>query len=83
MVHRRDFIAGSGAAFGTALLCPEAVLEAEELGRARTVSVFHTTDLHGHIDVRPIDIHSDSELLVRFIERERLPKAPQWHVFRK
>ena len=50
MVHRRDFIAGSGAAFGTALLCPEAVLEAEELGRARTVSVFHTTDLHGHIE---------------------------------
>jgi 2',3'-cyclic-nucleotide 2'-phosphodiesterase (5'-nucleotidase family) len=32
-----------------AWLDSEAVLRADELGRARTISIFHTTDLHGHI----------------------------------
>ncbi len=34
---------------GVAWLDPAAILQADELGRARTVSIFHTTDLHGHI----------------------------------
>ena len=34
---------------GAAWLDPEAILRADELGRARTISIFHTTDLHGHI----------------------------------
>jgi 2',3'-cyclic-nucleotide 2'-phosphodiesterase (5'-nucleotidase family) len=49
MTRRRDFLAGAGASLGTAWLDPEAILQADELGRARTVSIFHTTDLHGHI----------------------------------
>jgi 2',3'-cyclic-nucleotide 2'-phosphodiesterase (5'-nucleotidase family) len=49
MTRRRDFLAGAGASLGMAWLDPEAVLRADELGRARTISVFHTTDLHGHI----------------------------------
>lgn len=49
MTRRRDFLAGAGASLGTAWLDPEAVLRADELGRARTISIFHTTDLHGHI----------------------------------
>lgn len=48
MIRRRDFLA-SGTALGAAWLDPEAVLRADELGRARTISIFHTTDLHGHI----------------------------------
>lgn len=49
MTRRRDFLAGAGASLGMAWLHPEAVLRADELGRARTISIFHTTDLHGHI----------------------------------
>jgi 5'-nucleotidase / UDP-sugar diphosphatase len=49
MIRRRGFLAGAGASLGTAWLDPEAVLRADELGRARTISIFHTTDLHGHI----------------------------------
>ncbi len=49
MTRRRDFLAGAGASLGMAWLDPEAVLRADELGRARTISIFHTTDLHGHI----------------------------------
>ena len=43
---RRDFLAG--AAVGVAAAC-DASARADELGRARTVSIFHTTDLHGRI----------------------------------
>ena len=49
MIRRRGFLAGAGASLGTAWLDPEAILRADELGRARTISIFHTTDLHGHI----------------------------------
>ncbi|MFM7034403.1 MAG: bifunctional metallophosphatase/5'-nucleotidase [Planctomycetia bacterium] len=49
MVRRREFIVGAGASLGAAWLDPEAMLRADELGRARTISIFHTTDLHGHI----------------------------------
>ena len=45
--RRRDFVAGTAAAVG-ATLCTNAV-RAVELGRARTISIFHTTDLHGRI----------------------------------
>ena len=48
MMRRRDFLA-AGTAVGAAWLDPEAILRADELGRARTISIFHTTDLHGHI----------------------------------
>ena len=49
MIRRRDFLSGAGALGGLAWLDPEAILRADELGRARTISIFHTTDLHGHI----------------------------------
>jgi 2',3'-cyclic-nucleotide 2'-phosphodiesterase/3'-nucleotidase len=48
MIRRRDFLA-AGTALGAAWLDPEVILRADELGRARTISIFHTTDLHGHI----------------------------------
>jgi 5'-nucleotidase / UDP-sugar diphosphatase len=48
MIRRREFLA-AGTALGAAWLDPEAILRADELGRARTISIFHTTDLHGHI----------------------------------
>ena len=41
---RRRFLAGSGAWLGGA------ALGFGQSGRARTVSIFHTTDLHGHIE---------------------------------
>ena len=47
---RRMFLSTSGALAGSAAFSPPPdVLAAVEAGRARTVSVFHTTDLHGHI----------------------------------
>ena len=46
-LHRRDFLVGSTAALGATLAWPHT--RAAELGRARTVSIFHTTDLHGRI----------------------------------
>ena len=47
---RRDFLAGSAALAGAATLpAVEAADRARDLGRARTISIFHTTDLHGHI----------------------------------
>jgi 2',3'-cyclic-nucleotide 2'-phosphodiesterase (5'-nucleotidase family) len=49
MFPRRAFLAGAGASLAAPWLDPEAVLRADELGRARTISIFHTTDLHGHI----------------------------------
>jgi len=42
-VPRRQFLAAAGAALAAPLV------RAEELGRARTVSIFHSTDLHGRI----------------------------------
>lgn len=43
-ISRRRFLAGTGAWLGSSL----ARIPAEET-RTRTVSIFHTTDLHGHI----------------------------------
>ncbi len=45
-LDRRRFLAGSVAAAGAAAA---ARLDAADLGRARTVSIFHTTDLHGRV----------------------------------
>ena len=45
-IPRRNFLVGSAAALGTAATGTAA---AADLGRARTVSIFHTTDLHGRI----------------------------------
>jgi 5'-nucleotidase/UDP-sugar diphosphatase len=45
---RRRLLVGAGAALGASLL-PSAATLAVARGRARTVSIFHTTDLHGHI----------------------------------
>ena len=44
-IDRRDFLAGitASAAFAAGGAA------AADLGRARTVSIFHTTDLHGRI----------------------------------
>ncbi len=45
LIHtRRRFLAGSGAWLGAAALGI-----GRESGRLKTVSIFHTTDLHGHI----------------------------------
>jgi 2',3'-cyclic-nucleotide 2'-phosphodiesterase (5'-nucleotidase family) len=44
-LRRRDFLATAGAAVAAGA----APTVAGELGRARTISIFHTTDLHGHI----------------------------------
>ena len=41
---RREFLVGTGALFGAAT-----VSNAADLGRARSISIFHTTDLHGRI----------------------------------
>ena len=46
-VDRRGFIEAAGLTLGTTLLADR--VRAAELGRARTVSIFHTTDLHGRI----------------------------------
>ena len=46
---RRRWLAAGGAAFGAALGSAERIAEAVALGRARTISLFHTTDLHGHV----------------------------------
>ena len=46
-VDRRGFIEAAGLTLGTTLLADR--IQAAELGRARTVSIFHTTDLHGRI----------------------------------
>ena len=45
---RRRFLQGVGAAAGAAGLAP-AARRAGAAGRAKTVSIFHSTDLHGHI----------------------------------
>ncbi|MCE9629666.1 MAG: bifunctional metallophosphatase/5'-nucleotidase [Planctomycetia bacterium] len=45
---RRDFLTGVAAATVAGSLTP-ALVRAAELGRARTISIFHTTDLHGRI----------------------------------
>ena len=45
---RRDFLAGAAGA-GAAWLAGGSVAAARDLGKARTVSIFHTTDLHGRI----------------------------------
>ncbi|MGB8854808.1 MAG: bifunctional UDP-sugar hydrolase/5'-nucleotidase [Pirellulales bacterium] len=44
---RRQALATAGVAAGTVLSAP--LVRALELGRARTVSIFHSTDLHGRI----------------------------------
>lgn len=49
MIPRRNFLVGAGASLAAPWLDPESILRADELGRARTISIFHTTDLHGHI----------------------------------
>ena len=45
---RRTFLAGTAGATA-ALVSSGPVAEARDLGKARTVSIFHTTDLHGRI----------------------------------
>lgn len=46
---RRDFLATAAGGAGAAWLAGGSVATARDLGRARTVSIFHTTDLHGRI----------------------------------
>ena len=48
MQTRRDFLAGA-AGTGAAWLAGGSAAGARDLGRARTISIFHTTDLHGRI----------------------------------
>jgi 2',3'-cyclic-nucleotide 2'-phosphodiesterase/3'-nucleotidase len=52
-MHRRGFLAGAGAVAAAALptwpVAHSADRRDRELGRARTISIFHTTDLHGRI----------------------------------
>ena len=45
---RRTFLAGTAGATA-ALVSSGPVAEARDLGKARTISIFHTTDLHGRI----------------------------------
>jgi 2',3'-cyclic-nucleotide 2'-phosphodiesterase (5'-nucleotidase family) len=45
-LDRRQFLAGGMALAGSAMT---RLAAAAELGRARTVSIFHTTDLHGRV----------------------------------
>lgn len=45
---RRDFLAGAAGA-GAAWIAGGSLAEARDLGKARTISIFHTTDLHGRI----------------------------------
>ena len=45
---RRTFLAGT-AGVTAALVSSGPVAEARDLGKARTISIFHTTDLHGRI----------------------------------
>ena len=45
---RRTFLAGTAGATA-ALVASGPVAEARDLGKARTISIFHTTDLHGRI----------------------------------
>jgi 5''-nucleotidase/2'',3''-cyclic phosphodiesterase and related esterases len=52
-LSRRSFLLGSTAA-ATAATWPAASVAAER-GRATTISIFHTTDLHGHI--RPTETY--------------------------
>ncbi len=53
-ISRRSFLAGSTASLTlTGSFSPWA--EAAEQGRAKTISIFHTTDLHGHI--RPTETY--------------------------
>jgi 5'-nucleotidase/UDP-sugar diphosphatase len=49
MTTRREFVFGAGATLGGMALRAEQARAAEKLGRARTISIFHTTDLHGRI----------------------------------
>lgn len=49
MTTRRDFILGAGAALGGVAASSATIAAADDLGRARTISIFHTTDLHGRI----------------------------------
>ena len=47
---RREFLGdGMGAVVGAAVIATGLPALADDLGRARTVSIFHTTDLHGRI----------------------------------
>jgi 5'-nucleotidase/UDP-sugar diphosphatase len=48
MTSRRDFVCGIGAALGGTVFDTEWG-RGDDLGRARTISIFHTTDLHGRI----------------------------------
>lgn len=48
-VDRRGFLVAGGAAASLALTGPGLAADRRDLGRARTVSIFHTTDLHGRI----------------------------------
>lgn len=48
MSTRRNFLIGTGAAMGGAA-CAIGHTRGDDLGRARTISIFHTTDLHGRI----------------------------------
>lgn len=48
MISRRDLLIGTGAAIGGATIGADQAC-GDDLGRARTISIFHTTDLHGRI----------------------------------
>jgi 2',3'-cyclic-nucleotide 2'-phosphodiesterase (5'-nucleotidase family) len=48
-LSRRRFLVAGGAAIGGTLAADERIARAQALGRARTISIFHTTDLHGHV----------------------------------
>jgi 2',3'-cyclic-nucleotide 2'-phosphodiesterase/3'-nucleotidase len=47
--NRRRFLAAAGGGLASLAGFPARRLEAVERGRARTISIFHSTDLHGHI----------------------------------
>jgi 5'-nucleotidase / UDP-sugar diphosphatase len=54
IISRRSFLAGSAASLAlTGSFSPWSA--AAEQGRAKTISIFHTTDLHGHI--RPTETY--------------------------
>lgn len=49
MATRREFILGTTAAVGAVGIGAQGGHAGDDLGRARTISIFHTTDLHGRI----------------------------------
>ena len=48
-INRRDFLTGSAAQVAVGLTATALPTRALAAGRAQTISLFHTTDLHGRI----------------------------------